>query len=280
MKQIWEASKQLAVTSGVDENKAWQQFQQRVSGGKPAKQDDAKKDVPWLKIAAAVILLAGLTLVIRMFDNKAVPANTTIAATNSIIADTLMDGSVVTLNKRSSITYPEKFSAGKRTVALTGEAFFNVAPDKTKPFVITVNDIQVTVVGTSFNIKSDRNKAEIIVETGIVKVSRAGVTTTLVAGEKLSLSAASSNIVKEKVTDRLYNYYRSKELVCDDTPLWKMVQVLNEAYNANIVIQRKELENLRLNTTFNNESLDKILEIIHLTFDITITRKEGKIILQ
>lgn len=280
MKQIWEASKQLAVTSAVDENKAWQQFQQRIGTGKPGKKDDSKKHLPWLKIAASVILLAGLTLVIRMFDNKAVPANTTIAATNSIIADTLMDGSVVTLNKRSSITYPEKFSAGKRTVALTGEAFFNVAPDKTKPFVITVNDIQVTVVGTSFNIKSDRNKAEIIVETGMVKVSRDGVTTTLVAGEKLSLSAASSIIVKEKVTDRLYNYYRSKELVCDDTPLWKMVQVLNEAYNANIVIQRKELENLRLNTTFNNESLDKILEIIHLTFDITITRKEGKIILQ
>ena len=163
---------------------------------------------------------------------------------------------------------------------MKGEAFFNVKPDKKKPFIITVNDVQVEVVGTSFNIKNEYGSTEVIVETGIVRVTKNGKTIELVAGEKLLLAVDDSIATKETVSDKLYNYYRSKEFVCDNTPLWKLVEVLNEAYDANINIGRKELNDFRLNTTFNNESLDKVLEIIHLTFDITVVRKDGQIILQ
>src|SRR6185295_8602769 len=73
----------------------------------------------------------------------------------NVLVDTLSDGSVITLNKRSTITYPSKFKGNTRAIALKGEAFFNVAPDQKKPFIISVNDEQETVVGTSFNIKSE-----------------------------------------------------------------------------------------------------------------------------
>jgi len=85
---------------------------------------------------------------------------------------------------------------------------------------------------------------------------------------------------KEKVSDKLHNYYRTKEFVCDDTPLWKLVQVLNEAYKTNIVFGKEELKDLRMNTTFYNESLDQVLEVIHLTFNITVRKENGKIILE
>jgi ferric-dicitrate binding protein FerR (iron transport regulator) len=87
-----------------------------------------------------------------------------------------------------------------------------------------VNEVLVTVVGTSFNIKSENGNTEIVVETGIVRVTRSGKTVELIAGEKIIMSANGSNATKEKVSDKLYNYYRSKEFVCDDTPLWKLVQ--------------------------------------------------------
>jgi ferric-dicitrate binding protein FerR (iron transport regulator) len=103
----------------------------------------------------------------------------------------------------------------------------------------------------------------------------------LIAGEKIVMSANDSNAAKEKVSDKLYNYYRSKEFVCDDTPLWKLVQVVNEAYDAKIVIGRKELNDMRLTTTFNNESLEQVLDVIQLTFEITVIKKEdGQIILK
>jgi ferric-dicitrate binding protein FerR (iron transport regulator) len=138
----------------------------------------------------------------------------------------------------------------------------------------------VRVVGTSFNIRSENNSTEIVVETGVVQITNGGKTTLLKAGEKLLLKTGSNSAAKEVVSDQLYNYYRTHQFVCDETPLWKLVDVLNEAYDSDIRIGKDQLKNLPITTTFNNESLDKILEIIHLTFDITVSRKDGQITLQ
>ena len=282
LKKIWDSSKELAVGSTVDVDKAWERFQRRATKEEPAVKTIKSKGSSWMKVAASIILIAGVGIAAYFIATKEAEPKEMFAQTQqNVLIDTLSDGSVVTLNKRSAITYPSKFKGDKRAVALKGEAFFNITPDKKKPFVIAVNDVQVTVVGTSFNIKSENNSTEVVVETGIVRVTRAGKTVELVAGEKILLSANDSSATKEAVNDKLYNYYRSKEFVCDNTPLWKLVQVLNEAYDAKISIGSKELNDLPLNTTFYNESLDKILEIIHLTFDITVIKKEdGQIILQ
>jgi len=280
-KKIWDQSKTLASGSNVDVNKAWERFQNRISEQlEPAK--ILKPRFSWLRVAATIILIAGLGVTLFMLINKNTEPKEMVAQTGqNVLIDTLSDGSVITLNKRSTVTYPSKFKGNTRAIALKGEAFFNVAPDKKKPFIISVNDVQVTVVGTSFNIKSENGNTEVVVETGIVRVTRAGKTVELNAGEKIVMDANDSNTIKEKVTDKLYNYYRSKVFVCDDTPLWKLVQVINEAYDVNIIIGRKELRDGKLNTTFNNESLDQILEVIRLSFDdITITKKDGQIILE
>jgi len=280
-KKIWDQSKALASGSSVDVNDAWVRFQNRIAG----QHDPAKIIKPrfsWLRIAASVILVAGLGITLFMLFNKNAAAEEMISQTGqNVLVDTLPDGSVITLNKRSTVTYPSKFKGNTRAIALKGEAFFNVAPDKKKPFIISVNDVQVTVVGTSFNIKNENGNTEVVVETGIVRVTRSGKTVELNAGEKIVMSANDSSATKEKVSDKLYNYYRSKEFVCDDTPLWKLVQVVNEAYNVKIIIGRKELNDKTLTTTFYNESLEQVLEVIRLTFDITIIKKEdGQIILQ
>ena len=283
LRKIWDTSKDLAAGSTVDVNKAWAKFQRRIGGHDESPKVIKSNRFSWMKVAASVILIAGLGFAAFLLINNNIGPKDVVAQTNqNVLIDTLSDGSIVTLNKRSTLTYPSKFKGKTRAIALKGEAFFNVAPDKKKPFIISVNDVQVTVVGTSFNIKSENGNTEVVVETGIVRVTRSGKTVELVAGEKIVIHPGDSVAAKEAVTDKLYNYYRSKEFVCDDTPLWKLVQVINEAYDVNIVIGRKELNDLTLTTTFNNESLDQILEVIRLSFDdITITKKEdGQIILQ
>jgi len=280
-KKIWDQSKALASESNVDVNKAWERFQNRITEGHvPAK--ILKPRFSWLRIAASIILITGLGITLFMLVNKNTAPKEMVAQTGqNVLIDTLSDGSVITLNKRSTITYPSKFKGNTRAIALKGEAFFNVAPDKKKPFIISVNDVQVTVVGTSFNIKNENGNTEVVVETGIVRVTRAGKTVELNPGEKIMINTNDSVATKQKVTDKLYNYYRTKEFVCDDTPLWKLVQVLNEAYGTKIIIGRKELNNMQITTTFYNESLEKVLEVIHLTLDITVIKKEdGQIILQ
>jgi transmembrane sensor len=280
-KKIWDNSKELAAESTLDVDKAWERFKKRVAEKNETPKIISHGRFSWMRIAASVILIAGVGIAAHFMFNNKEPKEMVAQTGQNVLVDTLSDGSVITLNKKSTITYPSKFKGSTRAIALKGEAFFNVAPDKKKPFIISVNDIQVTVVGTSFNIKSENGNTEVVVETGIVQVTRSGRTVELIAGEKINMSASDSNAIKEKVSDKLYNYYRSKEFVCDDTPLWKLVQVVNEAYDAKIIIGRKELNDMRLTTTFNNESLEKVLEIIHLTFDITVIKKEdGQIILQ
>ena len=281
-KKIWDQSKALASGSNVDVNRAWEKFQNKISGKHEPAKIIAHRRFSWLRIAASVILIAGLGITLFMLINKNTAPKEMVAQTGqNVLVDTLPDGSVITLNKRSTVTYPSKFKGDTRAITLKGEAFFNVAPDKKKPFIISVNDVQVTVVGTSFNIKSENGNTEVVVETGIVRVTRSGKIVELNAGEKIVMSANDNIASKEAVDDKLYNYYRSKEFVCDETPLWKLVQVLNEAYDAKIIIGRKELNDIRITTTFYNESLEKVLEVIHLTLDIEVIKKEdGQIILQ
>ena len=204
----------------------------------------------------------------------------TVVAQQMVVIDTLPDNSVVTVNKGSSISYLSKFKGETRQVSLKGEAFFNVTPNKKKPFIISVNDVQITVVGTSFNVKTVNGNTDVVVETGIVKVTRAGKTVELKANEEVVVNVKDSALTKEKVSDQLYKYYRTKEFICDDTPLWKLVEVINEAYNSHVVIGDPALKDMGITTTFNNESLEQVLNVISLTLNIKIVKEGDTIILQ
>jgi transmembrane sensor len=279
-KTIWDTSKELAMQSPVDENRAWQKFQQRVKQ-KPT--SSVKKF--WfspLRVAVAIALLIGLSVGgYFLYDSMNPPKDLVVYTEHQVVKDTLPDGSIVTLNKRSLLSYPPKFKGNKREVVLKGEGFFNVTPNKNKPFIIHAGETDITVVGTSFNVRNIDGNTEVVVETGIVRVTKNGQTIDLKAGERTTVSAGSSTPVKEQVTDKLYNYYRTKEFVCDDTPLWKLVDVINEAYDVNIQIKREELKQYKITTPFINQSLDQVLKVIQETFpDIKKTEQDNLIILE
>jgi len=267
LKRVWDDSRQLAQTITVDENKAWKKLQGRIH---PA--PIRLSNFGWLKIAASIIIVAGIGLTAYFLTDKS--KEVTVLAKQTVLNDTLSDGSVVTINKGSSISYNSRLRGDTRKVELKGEAFFNVTPNKKKPFVISINDVQITVVGTSFNVKNNNGNTEVVVETGIVKVTKAGQTVELKANEKIEVHARDSVLNKEQVSDKLYNYYRTKQFVCDETPLWKLVEVISQAYDSHIVIGNPAIRNLTITTTFDNESLDQVLNVIIETFNITII-KEG-----
>jgi ferric-dicitrate binding protein FerR (iron transport regulator) len=274
LQQIWEEGRHLAKTTTVDENEAWLRFRQRISPT-PIR----KNNFAWIRIAAAIVIIAGIGLIGYLTLVKA-PETLIVSAVQGTLTDTLPDGSVVSLNKGSSISYPEKFNDNTRKVILNGEAFFQVSANRERPFIIAVNNVQVIVTGTSFNIKTIDNNTEVVVESGIVEVISEGKSLELRANEKTLVTTKNVVLVKEKVSDRLYQFYRTKQFVCDDTPLWKLVKVINEAYDAKIVIDDPALRNLSLTTTFNNESLDQVLNIISITFDIDVTKSGDSIILK
>ncbi|HEY1116005.1 MAG TPA: FecR domain-containing protein [Chitinophagaceae bacterium] len=279
LQKVWESSKTLASAREVDEEAAWQRFRTRIyNTGNGKGERHPVHSIGWWRIAALFVVIFGIAFFAYTWLTAEAPVQQlSLQTVDQPLSDTLSDGSVVMLNKHSTITYPSRFKGDTRSITLRGEAFFEVTPNKEQPFVVQVNEVTIKVVGTSFNVRSEGGETEVIVETGVVQVTRGGKTVELRAREKVMVQPNDTALVKETETEALYNYYRTREFVCDNTPLWKLVEVLNEAYGANIVIDRPGLRHLPLTTTFNDESLDHILEVIAITFQITVTREGDSI---
>lgn len=276
---IWNSSKKLEEKSAVDPEAAWASFKTRVS--KPAGgQTPARKltqRYSWLSVAAVLFIVAGAWFFYSVFSN----GYESIEAGKFVRKEVFPDGSEVTLNRNTLISYRKNFKGETRSIKFeNGEAFFHVSPDKSKPFVIEADDVTVTVLGTSFNVKHINKTTEVIVETGIVRVSMNQQAIELRAGEKVLIRGTDTSLHKEANTDQLYNYYRSKLFVADNTPLWRVVEILNEAYDSNIIIGNDQIKDLPLNVTFKDEPLDKILNVITQTFKISAVKEDGKIILR
>jgi ferric-dicitrate binding protein FerR (iron transport regulator) len=278
-KKIWEDSLLIATkNTTVNENEAWERFQNRIH--KKETSVILNKSYRYWQIAASIILIIGLGWFgYSYFKNKSDDAIIQLYASNRAKNDTLPDGTIVTLNKNSLLSY-KKFTGSTRPVTLKGEAFFKVSPNKTKPFIIHINDVTVKVIGTSFNVKNKNGKTIVNVETGIVKVSRNKDEVELIHGEKVVIANQQAGLFKSVSKGRLYNFYRNRELVCDETPLQELADALNEIYNVNIVIKSTSLQEKTLTTTFKDQSLDQILEVIQETFTIKIERTNNQILLE
>lgn len=293
---IWQKSREMAIHSKVDENAAWDRFLSRVNpenkNSNSYNSEATTKTVNQGKLrqlfgniilyraaAALALIVTGMLAyfaVVRLAGLQEIQ----LATTGNTEKTALPDGSDIMLNKHSSLSYSSGFNKKNRKVKLKGEAFFSIKPDKEKPFVVSVNNYTVTVLGTSFNIRESADSTVVVVETGIVKVNGKGQQVELKAGEKATIHHREGSFKKEIQPDRLYNYYRTKTFTCDNTPLWKLVEVLNEAYGSNIIIGNPAIRNLPLTTTFNEEPIAKILTIISQTLDITLRKEGHTIILQ
>ncbi len=278
-RMIWEESETVALKAGTDENAAWDRFRNRVI----LKQVPSARIRPlnyWIRIAAVLVLIVTAGgIAVSVYLNSRTVRIVRLQSQESTLSDTLPDGSVITLNRNSSLSYPSRFTGKTRNVSMEGEAFFKVAGDKSHPFIIKINDVTVTVVGTSFNIKSRHQKTEVIVESGIVRVFKNNDRVELKAGEKAT-TGKNGVLSKGINTSTLYHSYSNREFICHNTPLPELTAAVSDAYNVEILIENKELEGVQINTTFVNKSLEDILTVLSMTFNAEIEREGRRITLK
>lgn len=275
---IWQQSKQLNTKKEINVDAAWQKFKENTQDTKPAGKSIAlpTRSNSWMRYAASFALLIVAAWAVYFITGREV----TIIAENEVISQVLPDGSTVTLNKHATITYSKKFGEENRNLKLDGEAFFDVTPNKAMPFVIDANSAKVKVVGTSFNVNTKREKTEVIVATGIVEVSKKNEAILVNPREKAIVLKSKAAPSKEKYKDVLYNYYKTKEFVCDSTPLWQLTQILEKAYDVNILITDNRLRTKPITTRFSNQPIERVLEIIGSTMNCQIEQNGKHIILR
>jgi len=282
-KLIWDESQTLAANITVNEEAAWEKFKNKIQSTGTEKKQIKTVRLPWIKqvqVAAAVLLfVVGVWWVYNATNKPSAIAMIDKQSFSNTVIDTLSDGSVVTLNKNTVLSYPASFKTKTRTVKLKGEAFFKVMPDKTKPFIVDAGNISITVVGTAFNVKNYDSTTQIIVENGIVQVSSGDQSVQLHKGEKLFIKHNGAAFEKSVVKDSLYNYYRTKQIICNNTPLPDVIATINQAYNTHIVLGDDALKQLRLSTTFTEESLETVINIIQQTFSLRVKQQGDSTVL-
>lgn len=274
--RIWNESEALTKTSTIDEEVAWQKFKKRVDEKQTA--PIVKKLKPttiWLRVAVVFVLCFGAWLAYQQFGNS----YTDVASHDLVLNQQLPDGSQLVLNKNTNISYAKNFTSNRKVEIKSGEVFFEVAHDRSHPFIIAISDVQVEVVGTSFNIKRTKNTVEVIVETGIVKVNKDGQQLMLTKGESVLLTDDEKRLAKKQTEDELYNYYRTQLFVANNTTLPKLIATLNEAYDAKITLS-EPAKNERISTTLPfRYSLEKNLATICETLDLKMQRNQSEILL-
>ncbi|GAA4800402.1 DUF4974 domain-containing protein [Olivibacter ginsenosidimutans] len=152
---------------------------------------------------------------------------------------TLADGTKVWLNALSSIKIPLSFTAHERQVAITGEAYFEVAEDKNRPFQVLVNGLTINVLGTSFNIMAypDEGKTKATLASGSIKLGYKNREVLLKPGEQGIINPVSNSLDVVKVETSNVLAWKDGLFVFDDTDLHTLMRQLSRWYNVEVIYE-------------------------------------------
>ena len=281
---IWENGKSLAHKSKVDENAAWDRFLERKE--QPPQKRFRSSWISlypiWSAAAAAVLILVSGLAVTSLLPHggKAYFATVLLESSEASMKEVLLDGSTVTLNKTSALSYSQKVFGNNRTVnLLEGEAYFQVKKDPKRPFIVQAEAVDITVLGTSFNVKRGSDETEIIVDSGTVRVQLGEQSVDLGTGEKAIANLQNETLETALQENKLFKYYVNNKFEAENTLLSQLVATLNHAYGSEVTIATDQLKNTRITTTLEYGSLNKNLEVINETLGTQLSKEGGKIIL-
>ena len=234
-------------------------------------------------IAASILLVLLSTLyTATFFENKLIPNIEVLAIAGSKTRVVLPDESVVWLNGNSSIKYPQEFSSNDRVVSISGEAFFEVSKDKTKPFIVQFNQMDIKVLGTEFNVLADPHSS--VIETTLLNGSVAICNT---SNKKEQILKPNQQALFNKESQRVeildveavsYASWVNGNFDFKGITLTEIVRQLERGYCVKIHIQKESLKNIRLQGRFTNkQTLDEILAILQISANYHYKRVKGEI---
>jgi transmembrane sensor len=269
-----------------DTRKAWDKLHDRLLEENLVPAEHIAKNrsmVTFVKIAAVALILLGIGVVLylNLWRRPAVEMVRldTGNELNTLIK-TLADGSVIYIAHNSSFSFPGEFLSGSRNVELKGEAFFDIAPDPGKPFIIETDEALIQVLGTAFNVKTQNGAGfELFVDRGAVKVTlKADPITSamVVAGEKIS--AIRNSLVKSGyIPNEATSWYKRRMHFKDET-LQNIILVLNRNFNTTFALADLETGKHKLTVTFDNETAETMTELICVTLNLKSQTINGTIV--
>jgi len=283
--KMWKDMKNMNNLEEIDVDKAWNNVHSRL-----VKSDLLISTTPFrisfmkttfFRIAASVLILLSLgTAAIYMNRVGLLSKKITVIAgiEQKNIEISLPDGSKVYLNRNSEFSYRKNFGIHGRDVKLTGEAFFEIAPDVSKPFVIDAGTASVRVVGTSFNVITNNNESavEVFVKTGKVMVSDNSGSQTIQLDPGYVGTVNSEGAAKTLNSNPNYLSWKTGYLDYSGQKLSVVFSDLKRVYNMNIVADDSLILENPWHSPIVNSSEETIIRIICTSFNLSYI-KDGNV---
>ncbi|TWJ02484.1 FecR family protein [Mucilaginibacter frigoritolerans] len=232
------------------------------------------KMIRWSAAAAVVFLFVGIAWYANKLVGKTAASGSeqVTLTTQKITKLTLADGSSVWLNAHTTFKYPNSFKGKLREVQLIeGRAFFDVKHESEHPFVVKTKTLNITVLGTSFDVRTSAKEGmtKVNVITGKVGITRPGhanePAVMLLPKQEIVLNKMANQFVKGVTPDQVINLWCKSPLVFDQENLDNVFKAIEKQYNTHIQVADKALLNERISITLGNQRLDTIMEILSFT---------------
>ncbi|MBA9077537.1 FecR family protein [Rufibacter quisquiliarum] len=280
--QEWEKAEQnkVEVDSLLDVDKTWRSVEASILSETESVGDEARvlplrgtPWVKWMKVAASVLLPLGLLGLVALWYFNTTPAGklmTMQTAPGERKTVQLEDGSTIILQSGSQVTYRQPFAADRRDITLEGEAFFQVAKDKRRPFVVKSGAIYTQALGTSFNIKYLPNDTatSVALATGLVKISQDQNHSRvqlahLVPGEQLQFNRDNQQHRVSTFERREVLSWKDGVLYFKKASLGEVVQKIEQWYGVEVAVTGLKPEKMKewsYTGEYTDQSLPQVLE--------------------
>ena len=220
-------------------------------------------------LAASIALILGITGYVSyqrgylQQNSQWVELENRLGTKSSVV---LSDGTEVILNAGTILKYPAVFTTGDREVEVTGEAFFDVAHDANRSFVVKTELVSIRVFGTKFNVKSyqEDDCVEVSLEEGSVEVNLdQQATIKMTPDEQVIFNKSTQQISRQKVEIEHYVAWKDGKIYFRNTYLEDIAKQLERTFNVQIVINSERLKRTSFTGDFvRGENLEQILRIM------------------
>ena len=272
-KVIWETSSQFKITDIPDKKLMWHRLKQNIVMQNTETKNISEKFknrmpklIIWNNFKYFPSIASMITIILLFFSptifnhltlNK---KTTTIAQKETII---LIDGSKIMLNAESEITYDRNYNIKNRNIKLEGEAYFEVQ-NNDLPFIIETDHGKVTVLGTSFNVRSRKDGFEVGVNEGIVSISNDSTSIQLLKGQHINVSKTFNYKSISDISYEKYPDWINQKIYCKNTKLDQLFDEIERTFNVEIEFSKPSLKNMTLTGIIIAKDIHEVLETISL----------------
>jgi ferric-dicitrate binding protein FerR (iron transport regulator) len=283
--EVWKVTGYETYNAKVDIHKDWIELNKRIAAVESITEEEyanhliiSRRLVYFAaRIAAVLVFAFGFMFFFNQIKKESAPVNMHYTATEVLQSPFILaDGSEVFLNNEAEISYPEEFASNIRKINFEGNAFFNIAHNPEKPFIISVGNLEVEVLGTSFNLSACPASDEIVLclESGKVRFSSINPENgnikeqfILLPGQKGIFNKITGQIGRSKIKDQNYLAWKTGVLVFDKAPVDEVICAIEQTYNLK-VNTTKSFDGKALTARYENESPENIFESLHTIFGI------------